>query len=328
MTPLKGIKPMLASPGEMPTTDGWSYEIKWDGVRAIAYVDSGAIHMESRNLNDFTPRYPEVCRPEALPASLANRRAVLDGEIVGFDENGRVSFGALQQRMHLGSAGAVGARQRTNPVAYMVFDLLWLDGQDVTSLAFEERRALLVGLEIAGTRWQTPPSVGPLRSDGDALLQASIAQGLEGIVAKRHGSTYEPGKRTRSWLKIKNRARQELVIGGWLPGEGNRRGSLGALLVGHYTPTGLHYAGRVGTGFSFTVLRDLLDRLGAIESDLSPFENPPPLRAARWVEPVLVAEVQFTEWTSSGTLRHPSFLGLRTDKDPSQVVREPTMGEN
>lgn len=319
---------MLASAGEMPAGDGWSYEIKWDGVRAIAYVDDGRIHMESRNLNDFTPRYPEVCRPEALPASLVGRRAVVDGEIVGFDQNGRVSFGALQQRMHLGSSAAVASRQRVNPVAFMVFDVLWLDGTDLTPAPFEERRLALESLEIAGDRWQTPPSLGPLRTDGEALRAASVAQGLEGIVAKRHGSPYEPGRRTRNWLKIKNRAQQEMVIGGWLPGEGNRNGTLGALLVGHHSEAGLQYAGRVGTGFTFKVLADLLGRLTAIESAEPAFVNPPRLKAARWVEPQLVAEVAFTEWTSGGTLRHPVFLGLRDDVDPTQVVREPTMGEN
>lgn len=325
---MSGIRPMLASAGPMPTADGWSYEIKWDGVRAIAYVADGGIRMESRNLNDFTPRYPEVCRPEALPHSLRSRRAVLDGEIVGFDADGKVSFGALQQRMHLASRSAVASRQRAHPVAFMAFDVLWLDGVDVTGRPFEERRQLLETLEIVGDRWQTPPSLGPAAADGEALRSASVAQGLEGIVAKRHGSAYEPGRRTRNWLKIKNRAQQELVIGGWLPGEGNRSGTLGALLVGHHARDGLHYAGRVGTGFTFKLLADLLARLSALEQAEPAFVNPPPLRAARWVEPRLVAEVGFTEWTSGGTLRHPVFLGLRDDVDPAQVVREPTMGEN
>lgn len=322
-----GLRPMLATAGAMPAGEDWTYEIKWDGVRSIAYVRAGGVRMESRNLKDFTPRYPELCSAEALPPSLAGREAILDGEIVGFDANGRVSFGALQQRMHLASATAVDRARRVLPVAYMVFDLLWLDGEDLCRLPLEARRDRLAELAPTSARWQVPPAVDGSEA-GRALREASIAQGLEGIIAKRHGSPYEAGKRTRNWLKIKNRARQELVVGGWLPGEGTRRSTLGALLVGHQVEGGLDYSGRVGTGFSEKVLRSLLARLESLASDDPPFVEPPRLRAARWVRPELVVEVGFTEWTSGGTLRHPVFLGVREDVDPTSVVKEPPIGEN
>ena len=346
-----GIRPMLATIGEMPGEAGWSYEVKWDGVRALAYVDGASIKLESRNLKDFTPRYPEIVGEGAVPAALSNRQVVLDGEIVGFDENGRVSFGALQHRMHLTSSRDIQHRRTTNPVAFMLFDVLWLDGEDVTTRPYEERRALLESLELTGGLWQVPPAVWDDPEDGADLLEASRIQGLEGIVAKRLGSIYEPGKRSRVWKKIKNKQRQELVIGGWLPGEGNRRNTLGALLVGYYvrpavgvgphapeeggapgpppgSGTWLHYAGRVGTGFTFKVLRNLLEQLAPLAREDSPFADNPRLKDARWVEPRLVAEVGFSEWTSTGTLRHPVYFGLRDDKDPAQVVREPVMGEN
>ncbi|HUR50386.1 MAG TPA: non-homologous end-joining DNA ligase [Acidimicrobiales bacterium] len=324
-----GVRPMLATIGEMPGEAGWSYEVKWDGVRSLAYVRGSSIKLESRNLKDFTPRYPEIVGEGAVPAALANHEVVLDGEIVGFDERGRVSFGALQHRMHLTSAADVRSRVASHPVAYMLFDVLWLDGEDLTSLAYEDRRARLEGLELTGGLWQVPPAVWDDPEDGADLLEASRIQGLEGIVAKRLGSKYEPGKRARTWKKVKNKQRQELVIGGWLPGEGNRFNSLGAILVGYHQPgLGLHYAGRVGTGFTFKVLRELLDQLEPLGREDSPFADNPRLPGARWVEPRLVAEVGFSEWTSTGTLRHPVYFGLRDDKDPGQVVREPVMGEN
>ena len=343
---------MLATIGELPGVAGWSYEIKWDGVRALAYVRGGSVKLESRNLKDFTPRYPELVGEGAVPGSLTNREVVLDGEVVGFDERGRVSFGALQHRMHLTSASDVRSRVASHPVAYMVFDVLWVDGEDLMSRPYEERREQLAALELGGGLWQVPPAVGDDPDDGLDLLEASRSQGMEGVVAKRLGSSYEPGKRSRAWLKVKNKQRQELVIGGWLPGEGNRLNTLGAILVGYYEearpgvgvgphapeepglgrPGGqrqsLHYAGRVGTGFTFEVLADLLARLRPLARDTSPFADNPRLPGAQWVDPKLVAEVAFSEWTSSSTLRHPVYLGLRDDKNPDQVVREPVIGEN
>ena len=334
-----GLRPMLATVGELPGVAGWSYEIKWDGVRALTYVRGTSVKMESRNLKDFTPRYPELAGEGAVPASLAKREVVLDGEIVGFDERGRVSFGALQHRMHLTSPSDVRSRQASHPVAFMVFDLLWVDGENLMPLPYEERRERLTALELSGgvgkgatagvSLWQVPPAVWDDPEAGLDLLEASRLQGLEGIVTKRLGSAYEPGKRSKAWLKVKNKQRQELVIGGWLPGEGNRLNTLGALLVGYHEPDGsLHYAGRVGTGFTFKVLADLLQRLRPLARETSPFADNPRLPGARWVDPKLVAEVGFSEWTSGATLRHPVYFGLRDDKNPDQVVREPVIGEN
>ena len=323
------LRPMLATIGKLPTEPGWSYEVKWDGVRAVAYVRGGSVKLESRNLTDFTPRYPELAGEGAVPAPLAKREVVLDGEIVGFDERGRVSFGALQHRMHLTSASDIRRRTSSHRVAFMVFDVLWVDGENLMSQPYSARRERLESLDLATGLWQVPPAVWDEPQDGADLLEASRQQGLEGIVAKRITSTYEPGKRSRAWLKVKNQIRQELVIGGWLPGEGNRTNTLGALLVGYHDPAeGLKYAGRVGTGFTFAVLGDLLRQLTPLGREDSPFVDNPRLKAARWVEPRLVAEVGFSEWTSGGTLRHPVYLGLRDDKDPDQVVREPVLGED
>jgi bifunctional non-homologous end joining protein LigD len=317
----RSLAPMLARPGQLPTDErNWAYEIKWDGVRAIAYVQPGEICIESRNLRDITRTYPEL-RP--LARALGSRPAVLDGEIVAFDDDGRPSFSRLQERMHVESDSAARRRAERTPVTYMIFDLLYLDGRSLLAFPYQRRRERLQELDLAGAAWQTPQSH---RGDGDgpALLAATAAQGLEGLVAKRVDSLYEPGRRSSAWVKVKNTRRQELVIGGWTPGEGRRTERLGALLVGHYDPEGrLVYAGKVGTGFSDKTLADLGRRLSSLRRDGSPFTGPgKPPRGARFVEPELVAEVEFTEWTPDGQLRHPSYQGLRNDRDPREVVRE------
>lgn len=319
MTLPASIAPMLATAGTLPADDGaWGYEIKWDGVRSLAYLDGGAgtMRLESRNLIDITVRYPEL---EDLARAAGDREVVLDGEIVAFDASGRPSFSLLQQRMHIADRREAVARTRAAPVTYEIFDLLWLEGTALAGEPLSERRARLLGLGLAPGCWQIPGShVG----DGAALLEATRAQGLEGVVAKKLASTYEPGRRSRNWLKIKNFRSQEVVIGGWMEGEGNRAGRLGALLVGCYDGDRLLFAGRVGTGFSDRVLRELQAGLEARAAPASPFAQPVPYRKARFVRPELVAEVAFTEWTPGGTLRHPSFKGLRDDKDPHEVVRE------
>jgi bifunctional non-homologous end joining protein LigD len=313
------VKPMLARPGSLPRSDrGWTYEIKWDGVRAIAYSTPGELRLESRNLKEITGSYPELAR---LGRALSSHQAILDGEIVAFDEQGRPSFAALQRRMHVGSGAQAKRLAKAAPVTYMIFDLLWLDGHSLMGLPYEQRRELLDALALSGETWQTPEH---LQGRGRDVLKASAEQRLEGIVAKRLDSSYEPGARGSTWLKIKNVGRQELVIGGWLPGEGRRERRIGALLVGVYDPGGeLRYAGRVGTGFSDAELDRLGKLLAPLKRQGSPFdagERPP--RGAVFVEPELVAEVEFTEWTSAGILRHPSYKGLREDKDAREVVRE------
>lgn len=311
------LVPMLARQGNLPADDeNWAYEIKWDGVRAIAYSEPGRLRLESRNLNDISARYPEV-RP--LNRELGSRTAVLDGEVVAFDEDGRPSFGRLQHRMHLGDAAQVKRRAASMPVVYVIFDLLYLDGHSLMDLPYEERRARLEALELNGAAWQTPRNhVG----DGKALLSATAERGLEGVVAKRLASKYEPGRRTANWIKVKNVMRQEVVVGGWLEGEGGRSGRLGALLVGVHDDGRLRYSGRVGTGFDEQELQRLGKLLAERARDTSPFDTGKPPKGARFVEPELVAEVEFTEWTKDGILRHPSYKGLRDDKAPLEVVEE------
>jgi bifunctional non-homologous end joining protein LigD len=311
------VVPMMAKLAKLPASDdGWAYEIKWDGVRAIAYSQPGRLRLESRNLNEITARYPELRR---LNRALGSHSAVLDGEIVAFDAEGRPSFEMLQPRMHLTSEAEIRRRAEQVPLAYMIFDLLYLDGHSLMGAPYEERRAQLEQLGLEGPAWRTPAyQLGR----GAELLAAAARQGLEGIVAKRVESPYEPGKRSGKWLKVKNTLRQEFVVGGWLPGEGRRDGEIGALLVGYYENSELRYAGKVGTGFGQRDL-DLLKRLlEPLARPDSPFAGKAPPRGARFAEPRLVAEVEFTEWTRDGMLRHPSYKGLREDKAPEEVVRE------
>jgi bifunctional non-homologous end joining protein LigD len=318
-----GIVPMLARPGEMPANDGdYGFEMKWDGIRAILYLDRGRGRLASRNLLDITRQYPEA---QLLAEEWGASRLVLDGEIVALDGDGGPSFGRLQNRMGVASEQAVKQLMETTPVTYMIFDLLYRDGASLMGEPYSRRRDLLQELDLSGKAWQTPAHVA-----GNGLTVQAISRrlGLEGVMAKRLDSPYQPGKRTGAWLKIKNQMRQELVIGGWLPGGGARSGRIGALMAGYYDgmPGGqeqrLVYAGKVGTGFSDRMLDDLAAVLQPLRRASSPFCPDPGLRGAVFVEPLLVCEVEFTQWTVHGTLRHPSFKGLREDKDPREVVRE------
>jgi bifunctional non-homologous end joining protein LigD len=312
----ESVVPMLAKLATLPGGDeGWAAEVKWDGVRAIAYCRPGRIELQTRNLNVVTAQYPEVRR---LSRQLGARDAVLDGELVAFDEEGRPSFERLQQRIHQTDARVVRRRMKTHPVTYLLFDLLHLDGRDLTSEPYTRRRELLEGLGLKGESWQTPAySVG----HAEELLAASAERGLEGIVLKRLDSRYVPGKRTTAWLKVKTVGRQELVIGGWVPGEGSRRNRIGALLLGAFDVEGeLRYAGKVGTGFSQHDLDRLLERLRPLARDGNPFAGRRGPRNANFVAPELVAEIEFREMTAEGMVRHGSFKGLREDK-PARDVR-------
>ena len=311
------LQPMLATlvPAP-PTDDGWAWELKWDGVRALGYVEGGRIKLVSRNGNDVTRRYPEL---RALGGVLGARDAVLDGEIVTFDDEGRPDFQLLQRRMHVESESVIRRLSRELPVAYVLFDLLWLDGHSMMALPYTERREALLGLQLTGPSWQTPPhEVG----DGHATIDVSKRFALEGVVAKRLDSPYRPGKRTREWLKIKNQLRQEFVVGGWTEGEGRRHGGIGALLIGYYDDGKFRYAGKVGTGFTDAELDRLEALLAPHTRDTSPFEAGRSPRDAHWVDPVVVAEVHFSEWTTGGAARHPAYLGTRDDKDAKDVHRE------
>ncbi len=315
------LRPMLASAGELPEDDAdWAYEMKWDGLRAIASVGEGAVALFSRTGREVTRIYPELA---GLASAAGDRRLVLDGEIVAFGGGTWPSFEALQQRMNL-PADQASRRAADIPVTYLAFDLLH-DGGLLLDQPYRERRARLDALGLEGGHWQTPPAFIGL-SGADALA-LSKRNGLEGIMAKRVTSRYEPGKRTTAWRKIKNVMRQEFVVGGWKPGEGARTAQIGSLLVGVQAAEGLTYAGHVGTGFTAQTLRMLTDKLAPLRRSASPFGSTVPAEHARhavWVEPLLVIEARFAGWTSSGRLRAPSYLGLRADKDPAEVIREPT----
>ncbi len=322
------LSPMLAKLSGLPRNESeHAFEIKWDGVRAIAYIEGGRCRLESRNLLDLTKQFPEVTR---LGGALGSVEAVLDGEIVALDTQGRPSFERLQNRLGLTNEAQVRRRSKDTPATYQVFDLLFLNGHATTALAYRERRQLLEALDLAGPSWSTPAyHLG----DGRMLLEAVRAQGLEGLVAKRLDSPYLPGKRTPAWLKIKATRSQEFVVGGWTPGEGARSGTIGALLLGTYDrardtpgePQRLIYAGKVGTGFTEAFLQKLMSQLRTLPRERPTFDDGDIPPGARFVEPRLVAAVAFTEWTSSGSIRHPSFKGLRLDKDPRDVVREEEM---
>ena len=320
---------MMAKLSQLPAPEkdrDYSYEIKWDGIRAIVFVENGRLRAQSRNLLDLTNQYPELW---ALAASLKGRRAILDGEIVALDSRGLPSFELLQNRMGVTGKKVRGAAADV-AATYMIFDLLNLDGKALMNQPYLERQKQLQSLGLAGPHWQTP---GFHMGDGAALLQATMGK-FEGLVAKKVDSIYEPGGRSGAWLKIKNVLRQECVIGGWLPGEGSRLGRIGALLTGYYdlsraeaasrgTTQKLVYAGKVGTGFSDTTLKSLAGLLSPLQANANPFQvDPPRYKSAVFVKPELVGEFQFAEWTKQHIMRHPSFKGLRQDKDPGDVVRE------
>jgi len=314
---------MLAVSGVLPADDElWGYEMKWDGLRAIAVVSPRAVTLYSRSGRDVTGSYPEL---RALAGRAGAGQVVLDGEIVAFGDGAWPSFEALQQRMNIASAGQAGRLAAQTPVTYLVFDVLFADGKLTVDQPYRQRREWLDQRGLDGPNWQTPPAF--IGTPGAQVVAVSRRHNLEGVMAKRLDSRYERGRRSASWRKIKNVRRQEFVIGGWEPGAGARAGQIGSLLVGVQGPGGLSYAGHVGTGFSQQSLRMLAAELAPLRRASSPFGTTVPAEHARtavWVEPVVVAEVAFAEWTSAGRLRAPSFLGLRTDKDPADVVREPT----
>ncbi|TFC95562.1 ATP-dependent DNA ligase [Cryobacterium sinapicolor] len=321
-------KPMLATLGsiaDLPEDDAWTYEMKWDGIRALAYVTvddpEQAVHLFTRNGNDVTHAYPELVR--ALPAAVSAGSAVLDGEIVAPGAGGRPDFGLLQTRLGLTDRRQIEAAAATTPVRFLVFDVLERDGEPLLDLAYTARRRVLEEV-VAGAgagAVQVPPVFmgAPARA-----VAASSALGLEGIVAKTREGRYEAGRRSRSWIKVKHHRAQDAVIGGWRPGNGRRQDTVGSLLLGIPDGDALIYIGRVGSGFRDVDLDDLRARLDAIAARDNPFTGIPAAdaRDARWVSPVLVGEVEFSEWTGAGRLRHPVWRGRRPDKSPGEVVRE------
>ena len=314
-----GVAPMLACAGDLPGSDGWAFEVKWDGVRALVRSEPGRLTLTARSGNDVTARYPEIA---AINRALHEHAALIDGEIVAFGADGRPSFQALQRRMHVENEARVKRLARDLPVTFIAFDLLWLDGHSLMAAPYSERRKRLDGLALSGARWQAPDT----HDDGGELLAAAERLGLEGVVAKRRGSAYEPGRRSSAWIKVKPGRSADLVIGGWTAGEGARSGRLGAVLVGEYDDAGqLRYAGRVGSGFTDDGLDDLVRQLEPIAADVSPFApiegqsaTPP---GARWVHPQLTCEVSFTERSQAGILRHPVWRGLR-ESSPRLLIKE------
>ncbi len=310
--PRAGYVPMFAAVAkEVPKGEGWLFEVKWDGYRAVARMAAGrGATLRSRRDNDLSERFPSVV--SALPRALRTPDCVLDGEVCALDEQGRPSFSAMQQ----GKAGT--------PIVYYVFDLLELEGRPLTDLPLVERRELL---EPLIDRRNKTVRLSEVFEDGEALLKAAEAQRLEGIIAKRADSRYLPGKRSRDWLKIKTQGRQEFVICGYTKGQGRRSAAFGSLVLGLYRGRELHYVGNVGTGFDDAEIERLLSLLKPLERPDAPFPVPPKMPRVRkgdvvWVEPRLVCEVSFSEWTHDGHLRQPSYQGLREDKSAREVRQE------
>jgi bifunctional non-homologous end joining protein LigD len=288
------VEPMRAALGRLPPDDeGWAYELKYDGYRTLAFVDGGKIRLQSSHLLDVTLKWPEV---GDLPSGVHAESAILDGELVVLDDLGRPRFELIQRH----------ERQ----AALYVFDVLSVDGNETIGLPYEDRRRLLGQLVEPGPNWAVP---GHRVGGGGELLEATVEQGLEGVMAKRLGSTYQPGRRTPNWIKVKNRIQADVVIGGYTAGTGNRSSSFGALLVGVPRDGRLAFAGGVGTGFNQRTLESLLAELRALRTDRCPFEPEPPReyrRGATWVRPDLSARIELTEFTNDGFVRQASFLQL------------------
>ncbi|WP_059005847.1 non-homologous end-joining DNA ligase [Streptomyces specialis] len=319
------VPPILAVEGELPSGP-WAYEFKWDGYRCcLRAARGGATRLTSRNGIDITATYPEL--GDAARATLGGRSAVLDGEIVALDERGRPDFGLLQRRHQRHSPGA--RLLAAQPVVFFAFDLLLLDGETLIAEPYERRRAALSGLVATDAAEQEGLAVPRYYAADEglgpgALLDVAERNGLEGLMAKRLDSPYQPGRRSRMWLKKPLVRTQEAIVGGWQPGDGRRSGTVGSLLLGAHDDEGrLHYIGHVGSGFTEAALAGLLDALTPLARRGSPFDDPVPrehARTARWAEPRLVGEVAYRAWTRDRRLRQPSWRGLRPDKDPADVL--------
>jgi bifunctional non-homologous end joining protein LigD len=310
---------MLATKGDhVPSGAGWTHEVKWDGVRILADVDPAAdgsgARLTSRNDNAVTLAWPEVAGPPAEVGDL-----LVDGEIIALNERGLPDFRTLQDRMHVRNARSAARLAEAVPAVYMVFDLLRLEGRDLTGEPLARRRELLAGLDLTGSAWQVPGSY----DDGAMLLDATAQQGLEGVVSKRVDSTYRPGERSRAWLKFAHRHRASYVVGGWRPQEGTTD-RLAALLVGEVTSEGLRYRGRVGSGIAGRTGAVLSELLAPHASSASPFDDEVPrldARGTHWVRPVVVVDVD-THGRGYERLRQPSFQGVRTDVSPESLAAD------
>lgn len=307
---------MLATAGELPRGSRWQFEFKWDGVRLVAAVADGATRVWSRNLRDQTASWPELA---GLAAALGGVSAVLDGEIVVMNPEGRPDFGLLQRRLHVGDATTVARLAGDLPATYLIFDLLELDGHDLRGLPLTDRRRLLEQLELDGPAWKVPA----VFDDGDATLDAARRLQLEGVMAKRADSTYRPGQRSDGWRKIKLLSRDQFVVLGYTPGSGRRGGRFGALVLGVRDVDQWRCVGSVGTGFDDHTLDTISGQLAGTLADEPRWTIGPVRPDAVPVEPSLVCEVAFAGWTRDGVLRHPAYVGLVSDRRPQEVQVPP-----
>lgn len=308
------IAPMLATPGPLPPAaqdPRWAYETKQDGQRVMVYLPGdGRVLLRARSGEDITAAYPEL---QPLGAAVGATPAVLDGEVLALDEQGRADFQLLQSRMGLAHSPARAARRATQvPVHLVLFDVPYLE-RPLLRLPYTQRRARLTDLGLAGPYWSTP---GAVTGHGAEALRATREHGLEGLVCKRLDSVYEPGVRSRAWIKIRNMRSEDVIVGGWLPGKGRLTGLPGAVLVGQRAGGRLRYVGGVGTGWSEAERTELAALLRAAASDRCPFDPVPRITDAHWVLPRLVGEVGYSTRTRAGMLRQPSWLRLRPDLTP------------
>ncbi|WP_333737514.1 non-homologous end-joining DNA ligase [Streptomyces sp. IBSBF 2806] len=319
--PLPLVAPMLATPGSLPPAGQdarWAYETKQDGQRAVVYLaGDGTVTLRARSGEDITAAYPEL-RP--LGGALGGAPAVLDGEVLALDRQGRADFQLLQSRMGLVQAPGRAARlAATAPVHLVLFDVMHLAGRSLLTLPYTRRRTRLEALALEGPFWSTPSA---LVGHGREALEATRAHGLEGLVCKRLDSAYEPGVRSRAWIKIRNMRVADVLVGGWLPGKGRLTGLPGAVLVGQRATTGLRYVGSVGTGWSEAERGELAALLRADASEECPFDAVPRSPGAHWVTPRLVGEVRYSTRTRAGLLRQPSWLRLRADLTPEESAAD------
>ncbi len=318
--PPEDFSPMMATSGTMADLQGsnWQFELKWDGVRALLVADEETVRIFSRNGNDVSKTYPEFTDRDSWPP----QPFVADGEIIAVGPSGRPDFGLLQGRMKLTRPGDVAKARRAIPVRLMLFDLLYDGGTDLRRLPLIKRRQRL---EQFFSPSDSPVDLSTVLEDRvEHILESAQELGLEGVMAKRTDSRYVSGRRTRTWIKLKLDQTQEVVVGGWRPGKGARKDSVGSLLVGIPDGRNLRYVGRVGSGFSFRELTELRQTVDRLARKTSPFQDVPREDSAdaHWVTPQLVGEVTYSEWTGTGRLRHPVWRGWRLDKDPAEVVRE------
>src|SRR4051794_40575137 len=322
------IEPMAATlAGKAFSDPDWLFEIKWDGYRVEAVVRDGKVKLWTRNLKDAETYFPGLLTP---PSWIDAREAIVDGEVVALDDEGRPDFSLLQERISERRTGSAGARQglSAGPLVYQVFDLLHLDGRSLLKVPLEDRKRLLRSVLRETSRVRFAAHVV---GDGEAFKEAARTRGLEGIVAKLRRSRYEPGRRTPAWLKLKIRPEQELVVGGWTPGEGNAR-DLGALAVGFYEDGKLRFCGKVGSGFTAATRKRLLERMRPLVIDKPAFDPPPPrdyrgrwggdLSGVTWIRPELVIRAELGGWTRDGSVRQTSFKGIEEGRDPHEVARE------